>query len=271
MVGASLAGIRSVEAARKAGYDGVITLIGSERHLPYDRPPLSKNFLRDNPAPGPQFFRTEHHLTADLGVDLRLGYEAVGLDPDRREVSVANGDQVPYTELVIATGARARHLPGTDHLGGVHTLRTLDDARAIRAAIDGGARKIVIVGAGFIGSEVAATIRKRGLPVTILELAPVPLVRSVGEQMGQLCAQLHALHGTTLLCGHGIGHVEGEGRVTGLRLTDGTLLDCDLLIVGVGAAPATEWLNGAGLDLDDGVVCDTTLQTNVAGIYVKGQ
>lgn len=269
VVGASLAGLRAVEAARKDGFDGRITLVGAEPHLPYDRPPLSKEFLdatgerKETPA-----FRTEEVLRADLGVELLLGIPATALDTRARAVLVG-GRAIGYDALVIATGATARQLPRTQGLDGVHTLRTLDDAVAIRRALDAGARTVVI-GAGFIGSETAAAARKRGLDVVVVEAQPTPLVRAVGEAMGGACASLHRRHGTDLRCGVSVTALEGEGRVERVRLSDGTVLDAELVVVGTGAVPATNWLKGSGLTLDNGVVCDETLFTGAEGVYAAG-
>ncbi|WP_432066224.1 NAD(P)/FAD-dependent oxidoreductase [Streptomyces sp. C10-9-1] len=266
VVGASLAGLRAVEGARRAGFDGPITLIGAEPHLPYDRPPLSKAFL-DASREAP-FYRTEETLRQELRTRLLLGEPATALDCRRRVVSVGDRE-IPYGGLVIATGATARRLPGTGHLAGVHTLRTLDDAIAVREALDDGARTVVI-GAGFIGSEVASAARKRGLPVTIVEALPTPLVRAIGTAMGEACSALHLANGTDLRCGVAVRAIEGDGRVERVRLADGTVLDADLVVVGVGAAPATDWLHGSGLTLDNGIVCDAHLATGVPGVYAAG-
>ncbi|MFJ9562861.1 NAD(P)/FAD-dependent oxidoreductase [Streptomyces fuscichromogenes] len=268
VVGASLAGLRAVEAARKAGFDGRITLVGAEPHLPYDRPPLSKAYLDAASATEIPVFRSEDVLRTELGVTLRLGEPATGLDTGRRQV-VVGGEPIPYDALVLATGATARRLPGTDGLRGVHTLRTADDAVAVRRALDAGARTVVI-GAGFIGSEVASAARKRGLDVTVVEALPTPLVRAVGEVMGEACAWLHHRNGTVLHCGVQVTGFEGEGRVERVLLSDGGALDADLVVMGAGAVPATGWLEGSGLTLDDGVVCDTTLFTGAPGVYAAG-
>ncbi|WP_326830119.1 FAD-dependent oxidoreductase [Streptosporangium sp. NBC_01810] len=265
VVGASLAGLRAVEAARRSGFDGRITLIGAEPHLPYDRPPLSKTFLDGEDLPP---FRGEEVLREELGVELALGAAATALDIGARTVR-AGEREFGYDALVIATGAGARALPRTGGLRGVHTLRTRDDALAVRRALDAGARTVV-VGAGFIGSEVASAARKRGLDVTIVEALPTPLVRAVGETMGGACAALHARGGTELRCGVGVSAVEGDGRVERVRLSDGTVLAADLVVAGIGAVPATGWLAGSGLTLDDGVVCDETLFTGAPGVYAAG-
>lgn len=271
VVGASLAGLRAVEAARKVGFEGRITLIGAERYLPYDRPPLSKAFLvpdEQGQAVAPPFFRAEEVYADELGVELVLGEAATRLDTTRRVVHVGDRE-VPYDALVIATGAAPRALPGTDHLAGVHPIRTLDDALAVRAALRAGARTVV-VGAGFIGSEVASSAQKHRVDVTVVEALPTPLVRATGTEMGAAIAALHERNGTTLLCGTGVAAVEGEGRVERVVLDDGTVLPADLVVVGIGVLPNVGWLEGSGLTLDNGIVCDETLWTGVPGVYAAG-
>lgn len=269
VVGASLAGLRAVEAARKAGFRGRIELIGAEPELPYDRPPLSKAFLEEaGEVPAVPTFREEQYLREELGVTLTFGAPATGLDLEARAVDV-DGSLHPFDALVIATGSTLRTLPGTEALAGVHGLRTASDAIAVRSALDAGARTVV-VGAGFIGSEVASGAAKRGLDVTIVEAAPQPLVRAVGAEMGPAVAHLHALHGTELRCGVGVEAIEGDGRAEAVRLTDGTVLPADLVVVGIGVDPATSWLEGSGLELDNGVVCDERLWTGVPGVYAAG-
>ncbi|MGQ0574218.1 MAG: NAD(P)/FAD-dependent oxidoreductase [Pseudonocardia sp.] len=272
VVGASLAGLRAVESARKAGHTGPITLVGAEEHLPYDRPPLSKAYLeRSDGAPAHPGFRTGEVLRDELGVTLRLGAPATGLDADARVLAVGDAE-LGYDALVVATGGAARTLPGTEGLAGVHTLRTLDDAIAVRAALDAGARTVV-VGAGFIGSEVASGARRRGLPATIVEALPVPLVRSVGEAMGHACAELHKRNGADLRCGVTVESVESDGgAVTGVRLSDGSVVGADLVVVGIGVAPCTGWLERSGIELherDRGIVADATLKA-ADGVYAAG-
>jgi len=271
VVGASLAGLRAAEAARKAGFEGGITLVGAEEHLPYDRPPLSKAYLDklpDGASPASTEFRSADTLRDELGIELVLGAPATGLDTAGNRVLLDSGE-LGYDALVIATGAAARTLPGTDGLAGVHTLRTVDDAIVVRGALEAGARTVV-VGAGFIGSEVAASARKRGLEVTVLEAMPTPLVRAVGERMGAACAALHERNGTTLRCGVGVSSLEGNGRVERVVLSDGTSVEADLVVVGIGAIPATDWLEGSGLQVDNGVVCDANLWTGVDRVYAAG-
>jgi NADPH-dependent 2,4-dienoyl-CoA reductase/sulfur reductase-like enzyme len=277
VVGGSLAGLRAAQAARRAGFAGPLTMVGGERHLPYDRPPLSKEYLDiSEDGPNTPTFHTKEELRDELDVELRLSTWATGLDGARKVLSVSGPDgpdEVGYGSLVIATGAAARTLPGAEKLSGVHTLRNLDDAMAIRAALDAGAR-IVVVGAGFIGSEVASSARKRGLSVTVLEALPVPLVRAVGEDMGRACAALHRVNGTDLRCGVKVtGLVGSDGKVTGVSLDDGTTVAADLVVVGTGVAPCTEWLAESGVrrhERDRGIVCDQTLSTGLAGVYAAG-
>jgi NADPH-dependent 2,4-dienoyl-CoA reductase/sulfur reductase-like enzyme len=271
VVGASLAGLRAVEAARKAGFEGSIALIGAEPHLPYDRPPLSKAFLYpedDGGEPELPFFRTEDVFADELGVDLILGAPATWLDAARKVVMIGDRE-VPYDALVIATGGALRTLPDTEHLSGVFGLRTLDDSIGVRKALDAGARTVVI-GAGFIGSEVAAGAKKRGVDVTIVEALSTPLVRATGTEMGAAIASLHERNGTRLLCGTGVKAVEGNGKVERVVLDDGTVLPADLVVVGIGVDPAVGWLEGSGLTLDNGIVCDETLWTGIPGIYAAG-
>lgn len=270
VVGASLAGLRAVEGARRSGFTGSITLIGAEEHLPYNRPPLSKAYLAATPSvPLNTTFRAEAALRDELGVDLRLGARATALDTDGRAVLVDAGDPVPYDALVIATGAVARVLPGTEQLAGVHTLRTVDDAVMVRRALDDRAR-LVVIGAGFIGSEVASSARERGLSVTLLEAAEVPLRRALGDEMGVACAALHDRAGTDLRRGVGVREIRRDDDGLAVELADGSTVRGDLVVSGVGADPATSWLEGSGLELGNGVLCDQTLATSVPGVYAAG-
>jgi NADPH-dependent 2,4-dienoyl-CoA reductase/sulfur reductase-like enzyme len=269
VVGASRAGLFAIEGARRSGYRGPITLIGAEPELPYDRPPLSKEFL--DPAdrePAAPAYRSGDALRDALGVQVRTGTPATRLDPDARTVWLGD-EPVTYTAAVIATGAAPRALPSSANLEGVITLRTLDDARRLRAALETGPRTVVI-GAGLIGSEVASAARKRRLPVTVVEALPVPLTRAVGEQSGKVCARLHERHGTRLLTGVHVTAVQGVSRVERVWLSDGSTLDADLVVVGIGVEPATTWLADSGLRLEDGLVCDQTLGTGAPGVYAAG-
>ena len=270
VAGASLAGLRAAEELRLGGFDGTITMIGDEPHEPYDRPPLSKQVLAGTWEVERIGLVVSHEAgLPGLDLDWRLGHRAVGLDVDARIVHLAGGADVPYDGLVIATGAAPRELPGTGALAGVHTLRTLDDALAVRAAINGGARRVVVVGAGFIGAEVAATSRTAGCDVTILEALPVPLGRALGDEMGAVMGDLHRDHGVDLRLGVGVAGFEGGDRVTHVRLADDSLIDADVVVVGIGVTPNTGWLEGSGLALDDGVVCDATTRA-APGVVAAG-
>ncbi|MBC7373702.1 MAG: FAD-dependent oxidoreductase [Frankiales bacterium] len=265
VVGASLAGLRAVESARRSGYAGPLVLVGAEQHLPYDRPPLSKAFLAADPEPPVETsYRTNDELRA-LNVEVRLGEAATGLDIDAHRVLLGD-ERLSYSSVILATGAQARPLAG-DSPAGVHTLRTVDDARRIRQALDS-SRRTVVIGGGFIGSEVAAAARKRGHQVTIVEAAPLPLTRAVGE-LAAWCSALHARHGTELRCDVTVTAFEGEGRVERVLLSDGSILPADLVVVGIGAEPTTGWLRGSGLTLDDGIVCDATLRA-AEDVYAAG-
>jgi len=258
VVGASLAGFRAAEELRARGHDGPITVVGDEPHRPYDRPPLSKQVLAGTQPPEALALTPAEGSVEDLDLDWRLGTTASALDLEHREVVLGGGERLPFDGLVVATGARARQLPGTDHLSTVHTLRTIDDCLALRKALESGPSRVVVVGAGFIGAEVAATCRGLGLEVSLVEALPVPLERGLGPTMGAVMADLHRDHGVDLRLGVGVVRVEGGDHVEAVRLTDGTVLDTEVVVVGIGVTPNTEWLEGSGLPLDNGVVCDAT-------------
>jgi NADPH-dependent 2,4-dienoyl-CoA reductase/sulfur reductase-like enzyme len=255
IVGASLAGLRAAETLRREGYEGSLVLVGDERHLPYDRPPLSKELLAGEWEPEQIVLRKQPY--DDLDLDLWLGRRATGLDAGDRVLELDGDERLRFDGLVVATGSRPRTLPGTPPLDGIFVLRTLDDCLAIRARLDARPR-VVVIGAGFIGSEVAATCRGRGLEVTVLEMLPVPLARGVGPVIGEACGALHRDHGVDLRCGVAVAGFEGREQVEQVRLADGTAIDADLVVVGVGVVPETGWLERSGLALDDGVVCDET-------------
>jgi 3-phenylpropionate/trans-cinnamate dioxygenase ferredoxin reductase component len=253
VVGASLAGLRAVETLRAEGYDGRIVAIGEEPHAPYDRPPLSKGLLTGAVDPAATALRQR----PALAVEWRLGERAVALHPADRQVQLAGGERVPYDGLVISTGARARHLRGIpDDLDGVHTLRTLDDALALRRDL---LRRpsVVIIGGGFIGTEVASSCRTLGLDVTVISVEPL-LVRALGP-LAAGAASRAAAHGVTVLHPASVTEVRGHRRVEEVVLHDGRVIPADVLVVAVGAAPATDWLRGSGVRLDDGVICDAGL------------
>src|SRR5581483_5962665 len=266
VVGASLAGLRAAEELRRLGHDGPLVMIGAEVHLPYDRPPLSKELLFGDWEPEQTVLRRQGY--DDLDLDWRLGRRAVALDVGARVVHLDDGDRVGFDGLVLATGSTPRALPGQPALPGIFMLRTLDDAIALRAALEHGPR-VVVVGAGFIGAEVAAACRRRHLDVTVLEALPSPMVRGLGPRLGDALAALHRDHGVDLRTSAGVAGFEGSDRVERVQLADGSHVDADLVVVGVGVEPATDWLDGSGLTLENGVVCDETLLA-APGIVAAG-
>ncbi|AZP22734.1 FAD-dependent oxidoreductase [Streptomyces aquilus] len=269
VVGASLAGLRAVEAARAEGYQGRIVLIGAEPHLPYDRPPLSKDYLLAGAAP--DFLSTETELREVLDVDLRLSSTATALNADDRTVTV-DGAEIPYGKLLIATGATPRRLPQLAPLSGVHELRTLDDAQRVRKEISAGCR-VVVIGAGFIGAETASSAKHLGADVVLLEAAEAPLVRALGETVGSAASALHERNGVRLVLSARVEGFVGQDAVRGVRLAGGEVLPADVVVVGVGVAPATKWLEGSGVELhprDGGIQCDAMLRTSVPDVYAAG-
>lgn len=258
IVGASLAGLRAAETLRRDGFDGPVALIGDEFHEPYDRPPLSKQVLAGDWEPD-RIALTPSDKLSDLDLDLRFGTAAVGFDLASRTLRLAGesgGETLAVDALLIATGARCRTLG--QPLEGVHVLRSLDDCLELRADFDAVPDRVVVVGAGFIGAEVAATARTRGLDVTMIEALDAPLIRVLGPEMGQVCAAVHRDHGIDLRTGVGVEGLDGGDRVERVRLTDGSAVDASAVVVGIGVTPNTEWLKGSGLALNDGVVCDAS-------------
>ena len=262
IVGGGLAASRTAEQLRRAEYAGDIVIVSDEVHLPYDRPPLSKKLLAGEWEPDRIALRKPESFD-ELDLDGRYGVAATSLDPARRELGLDDGTTLAYDGLVIATGTRCRRLPGQPEW--VHELRSLDDALRLRAELVEG-RRLVVIGAGFIGLEVAATARQRGLEVTVLEGAPAPLIRGLGAEMGATVAAVHADNGVPIRCNARIAAIEEAG----VRLDDGELVPADIVVVGIGVTPAVEWLDGSGLELRDGIVCDATLWTGLPGVYAAG-
>ena len=255
IVGASLAGLRGAETLRNDGFDGRITVFGEETET-YDRPPLSKQLLAGKwDVDRVALYRPER--MAELDLDLRLGVRVTALDLRDRSIQLDGDANVRFDALLVATGSSPRMLPGTPVLDGLYTLRTLQDSLAIRREFERNPR-VVVVGAGFIGAEVAATARELGLEVTMIEALPVPLGRVLGDEMGALCGAIHRDHGVDVRLGVGVDGFDGHRRVERMRLTDGSAVDADVVIVGVGVVPNTAWLEGSGLTVDNGVVCDAT-------------
>lgn len=266
IVGGGLAAARTAEQLRKAEYAGPITLISDEVHLPYDRPPLSKDVLRaevDDTTLKPAEFYAENNIT------LLLGSGAVKLDTEAQTVTLANGEVVAYEELVIATGLVPRTIPSLPDLEGIRVLRTYDESLALRAHA-GSANRAVVIGAGFIGCEVAASLRKMGVEVTIVEPQPTPLASVLGTEIGELVARLHRAEGVDVRCGVGVTGVTGTGHVEKVQLADGSGLDADVVVVGIGSRPSTDWLDGSGIAVDNGVVCDAAGRTSAPNVWAIG-
>lgn len=272
VVGASLAGLRACESLRQEGFAGHLTLVGDEPDTPYDRPPLSKALLAGEWDPERVRLRKPDAL-ASLGLDLRLGVAATALDTADHTLTLADGRRLGYDALVVATGASPRRLQGQPTVSGVCVLRTLSNALALRTMLTGGdtPRRLVVIGAGFIGLEVAATARRLGCEVVVLEGAPTPLVRGLGEAMGAAVVALHEPHGVTVRCGVVIDGIVDDGtKVTGVRLSDGDVVAADVVLVAIGVDPAVGWLDASGVTLRDGIACDASLWTGVPGVWAAG-
>jgi NADPH-dependent 2,4-dienoyl-CoA reductase/sulfur reductase-like enzyme len=267
VVGASLAGLRAVEFIRRASFAGELVLIGDEEHLPYDRPPLSKEVLRGEWEQERLALRRRSY--DDLNVELMLGQRAVSLDTDAREIRLEGGNTVSFDGMVIATGGHVRQLPNQPRIDGIHTLRTLDDSLAIRAALEARPR-VAVIGAGFIGAEVAASARQLGLEVTMIEALETPLAQSLGPRLGRILQEVHERRGVRVHCGRRVEGFGGVDRVESLQLDDGSTVECDLVVVGIGVSPSVSWLARSGIELEDGVRCDETLATSVCGIVAAG-
>ncbi|WP_433831665.1 NAD(P)/FAD-dependent oxidoreductase [Actinoplanes sp. CA-015351] len=265
IVGAALAGLAAARALRGQSFTGQIIAIGAERHHPYDRPPLSKDFLTGACTIDDLALSDDD----DLGIDWRLGTAATRLDPRGRSVHLTDGQEIPVDGVVIATGARARRPAHADGLAGVHTLRTLDDAIALRDELRNTGR-LVVIGAGFIGAEVASSARSLGWDVTVVEGLPTPLAGPLGTEMGALCAQLHADHGVRLKAGTPVSALLGSDRIEAVELADGTRLPADVVVAGIGAIPNVEWLAGSGLTIDGGVVTDAAGATGLPAVVATG-
>ncbi len=268
IVGASLAGVRAAETLRTNGFAGALTIIGAETHMPYDRPPLSKNFLAGDWDADRIALRKADDLSA-LNINWMLGTSATSLHTDSSVVTLADGSQVSYDGLIIATGGLVRRLPNQPDIAGVHVLRTLDDATALRDELAEGVR-VVVIGAGFIGLEVAATATKRGARVTVLEGLEAPLIRALGAETGTAIGAVHARNGVDIRCGVQVASINGDQCVSGVTLTNGDTIEADVVVVGIGVAPATQWCSDSGLTISDGIVCDANLNAGPANVFVAG-
>jgi 3-phenylpropionate/trans-cinnamate dioxygenase ferredoxin reductase subunit len=269
IVGAALAGAKAAEALRAEGFEGRIVLVGDEPELPYERPPLSKDYLRGESERDAARVHPEAFYD-DNDIELRTATTVERIETSVREAWLSTGERVAYDRLVLATGAEPRRLPVAGaELDGVHYLRDLADADAIAARLRGGGAA-VIVGGGWIGAEVAASARQSGVDVTLVEQAALPLERVLGAELGQVYADLHREHGVELLTGVGVSGFEGAGRVERVTLADGRRLETDLVVAGLGVLPRTELAVQAGLAVDDGVLVDERLESSEPGIFAIG-
>jgi 3-phenylpropionate/trans-cinnamate dioxygenase ferredoxin reductase subunit len=269
IIGASLAGASAAAALREGGFDGTVELIGAEPQLPYNRPPLSKGYLRGQDRFEDQLVNPADYY-AQHEVNLRLGVRATSVDPQRKIVSLERGEEVPYDRLLVATGGRNRSLttPGA-HLPGIFQLRTVEDCDRIRAVARPGARAVVI-GLGFIGSEVSASLRQMGLAVTAIEGQPVPLARVLGVEVGAVLGEIHREKGVELVMEDAVAAFEGAGRVERVRTKRGRILACDLVVAGIGIVPNSELLAGAGAAVDNGVLVDALCRTSLPDVFAAG-
>lgn len=264
IVGASLAAVHAIQALRDGGFFGEVVLIGAEPHLPYDRPPLSKEALRS--APAPALLRPADWYT-DVGVKLKLGTAAGELRPRQRIVVLTDGTEIAYDGLVIATGSTPRTVAeGNEH---VASLRSIDDAVWLRDRLTD-AQRVAVIGAGFIGLEVAATLTELGRTVTVVEVAPAPLARVLGDEVGEWFREFHARRGVTVRCGQHAVSVSAERDGYTVNLGSGASLGADLVVGALGAVPATDWLRSSGVVLSDGVLCDRGLRTSAPDVVAAG-
>jgi 3-phenylpropionate/trans-cinnamate dioxygenase ferredoxin reductase component len=269
IVGASLAGAKAAETLREEGFDGRVVLIGAEADRPYERPPLSKDYLRGEVGREKVYVHDERFY-AERDIELRLGRTAVSLDSSSRELALDDGERLRYDRLLLTTGAEPRRLsiPGAE-LDGVLYLRSVQDSDTLRQRLDRGGA-VVVVGAGWIGAEVAASARQRGLEVTVLDPASVPLERVMGTEVGAIYRDIHADHGVRMLMGTGVEAFEGAGAVERVRTSDGRELECDFAVVGVGVEPRTGLAAQAGIAVDNGILVDEHCQTSAPGVFAAG-
>ncbi|WP_039936552.1 NAD(P)/FAD-dependent oxidoreductase [Streptomyces himastatinicus] len=268
VAGASLAGIRTAETLRDRGFDGEIVLVGAEERLPYDRPPLSKTFL-EGQASLDDIQLLSGDQVAALDLDLRLGQRARALDPERRALELDGGETLRYDDLVIATGSAPWMPRDWDLYESIYPLRTAEDGLALRSALQGSPR-VAVVGGGFIGCEVASTARRLGCDVVQIEPLTAPMARVLGPEMALACAEIPVAAGVRLVCGTAVEGFDGGARVERVRLRDGRTIEADVVVVGIGARPVTDWLAGSGVNVSDGVLCDDRCATSVDGVYAAG-
>jgi 3-phenylpropionate/trans-cinnamate dioxygenase ferredoxin reductase subunit len=269
IVGASLTGAKAAETLRQEGFDGRVVMIGTEEERPYERPPLSKDYLRGEVGREKVYVHDEGFYS-EHDIELRLGTTAVDLNASRKELTLDDGDRLSYDRLLLATGSEPRRLtiPGRE-LDGVLSLRSVHDSDLLHERMDRGGA-VVVVGAGWIGSEVAASARQRGLDVTVIEPASVPLERVMGAEVGAIYHDIHTDHGVEMLMGTGVEAFEGDEAVERVRTSDGRVIECDFVVVGVGVQPRIQLSAQAGIDVDNGILVDEHLETNVPGVFAAG-
>jgi 3-phenylpropionate/trans-cinnamate dioxygenase ferredoxin reductase component len=269
IVGASLAGAKAAETLREEGFDGRVVLVGAEDERPYERPPLSKDYLRGEVGREKVYVHDEGFY-AEHDIELRLNTAAVGLNTANREVTLDDGDVLRYDRLLLATGSEPRRLAISGaELDGVMYLRSVHDSDLLHKRVDHGGA-VVVVGAGWIGAEVAASARQRGLEVTVIEPASVPLERVMGAEVGAIYRDIHTDQGVEMLMGTGVEAFEGDNAVERVRTSDGRLIECDFVVVGVGVQPRIQLAATAGLEVDNGIVVDEHLQTSAPGVFAAG-
>lgn len=265
IVGASLAGLHAARALRAGGFAGALTIVGAERWMPYDRPPLSKQLLTGEWAREQVMLS---NITKSIDAQWELNARATALDLDSRVVVIGDGRNVPFDGLVIASGATPRGIAGSD-IPGVHMLRTLDDALALESDLGHVRERVLVVGAGFIGAEVASSCRRRGLPVTMVESLAAPLSATLGPEVGEALAEMHLNEGVDLRLGVSVHRLLGDARVEGAELSDGATVQADVVVVAIGVVPAIDWLDGSGIPIEDGVMCDETCRVT-PGVVAAG-
>jgi 3-phenylpropionate/trans-cinnamate dioxygenase ferredoxin reductase subunit len=269
VIGAGHAGGRAVEAMRNAGFEGEIVLVGAEKHLPYERPPLSKEILQAKSDYIFPYIRPQEYFD-EQKIELRLGNTATAIAPMAKSVTLANGETISYDKLLLTTGGRVRTLPlPGDNLNGVHYLRTLDEGHAIEAALGKG-KKLVVIGGGFIGLEVAASARQRGGSVNVLEIADRLMGRGVPHSISQYFLDLHLSNGVDIHLGTGVERIEGDGVVSGITTSTGEHLDADMVVIGIGIIPETDLAEDAGLKVKNGIIVDEFCRTSATDIYAAG-
>jgi 3-phenylpropionate/trans-cinnamate dioxygenase ferredoxin reductase subunit len=269
IIGAGLAGAKAAETLRHEGFEGRLVLVGAEDERPYERPPLSKDYLRGEAERDRVYVHAESFY-ADHEIELRLGRNAVDMNASLKEVALDDGERLGYDRLLLATGAEPRRLavPGAE-LRGVHYLRTVADSDVLRERLDRGGT-VVVIGGGWIGAEIAASARQRGLEVTLVTPDEVPLERVLGREVGGIYRDIHAEHGVRMLTGARVVAFEGDGAVERVRTNDGQHLECDFVVVGIGVKPRTRLAARAGLAIAGGILVDEHLETSAPGVFAAG-